>query len=457
MTELAERLAEYGVAERTRGLPDPVWHHAKRALIDWFATLLPGSISPPATLLARALTDETRAEGAIVYATGRRASLRSAALINAAAAHTVEFDDIFRDAVYHPGCPVIGAALAAAQARSADGEALLRAIIVGYEISTRIGLSVMPSHYRFWHTTGTVGTFGAAAAVASILNLERERFAHALATAATFAAGLQQVFRSDAMSKPLHPGHAAEAGALAALAAGQGVTGALDALDGPTGFGAAMSAKADWSHALEGLGECYNITAMTFKNHGCCGHIFAAIDAMLALKAKYGLTPETTARARIGTYRVALDVTDRAHVTTPFEGRFSTQFCVASALVHGSVRLDAYTPERLANPVVQALMPRLVMEVDSACDAAFPRRRSAVLQVETTDGRTLRHAQPTRKGDPDAPLSDTELGEKFFELAVPVIGQPAAEQLIATIWSLGRGAPVNFLDGWSRPTLALAV
>jgi 2-methylcitrate dehydratase PrpD len=460
MSALTQRLAEYGAAERTRELPEFVRHHARRALIDWFATLLPGTLLPPATLLARALADEARADGAIVYSTFSHASLRSAALINATAAHTVEFDDIFRDAIYHPGCPVIGAALAAAQARGADGEALLSAITVGYEISTRIGLAVQPSHYRFWHTTGTIGTFGAAAAVASILKLDAAPFAHALATAATFAAGLQQAFRSDAMSKPLHAGHAAEAGALAALAAGAGVTGALDVLEGPAGFGAAMCEKADWAEALAGLGERYNITATTFKNHGSCGHIFAAIDAMLALKREHGLAPEAVRRARIGTYRAALDLTDRPHVATPFEGRFSTQFCVASALAHGSLRLDAYSPERLADPRVQALMRRIEIAVDPECDAAFPRRRSAVVEVETMDGRTLRHAQPTRKGDPDAPLSDEELGEKFFELAVPVIGLPAANGLIAALRALGPGARVDFLAGNplpARPLPACAV
>lgn len=445
LTSVIEQLAAYAVAEQSRVLPATVQHHARRALIDWFAALLPGSRLPPATLLVHALADEMRETGAIVYANGRRASLRSAALINASAAHTVEFDDIFRDAVYHPGCPVIAAALAAAQALGADGAALLKAIVVGYEISTRIGLAVMPSHYRFWHTTGTIGTFGAAAAVATMLMLDARAFVHALATAATFAAGLQQAFRSDAMSKPLHAGHAAEAGALAALGAAAGVTGALDVLEGPAGFGAAMSAAPDWSRATEDLGECYNITAMTFKNHGCCGHIFASIDAMLALKRAHSLTPTTIARARIGTYRTALDVTDRPRVATAFEGRFSTQFCVASALVHGSVRLDAFTPDRLADPVVQALMPRLQMAVDPECDAAFPRRRSAVLEVETADGRLLRHFQPTRKGDPDAPLSDAELADKFFELAVPMVGRASAEGLLGKLRMLDPGDPVAFL------------
>ena len=138
-------------------------HHARRALIDWFAALLPGSLLPPATLLAEGLEDEIGHGKAILYGSNRPATLRAAALINATASHTIEFDDIFRDAVYHPGCPVIGAALAAAQAKGATGDDLLRAIVVGYEVSTRIGVAVQPSHYRFWHTTGTIGTFTAKA------------------------------------------------------------------------------------------------------------------------------------------------------------------------------------------------------------------------------------------------------------------------------------------------------
>ena len=436
MPTIVETLAAYAAAEQHRTLAEPVRHHARRAIIDWFASLLPGSTGAPAIELAAALEEECGTGRAIVYAGLRRAPLRTAALINATAAHSVEFDDIFRDAIYHPGCPTIGAALAAAQAAGAAGEALLRAVVVGYEVSTRIGVAVQPSHYRFWHTTGTVGTFGAAAAVATVLGLDAGKIAHALANAATFAAGLQQAFRSDAHSKPLHAGHAAEAGALAALAAAKGVTGAPDVLEGPAGFGAAMSERADWAQATEALGERYNITAMTFKNHGCCGHAFAAIDAALALAQAHRLTPERIARVRIGTYRAALDVTNRHAVATPFEGRFSTPFTVAAALVHGSVRLDAFTPARLRDPHVQALLRRVEMHVDPGCDAAFPRRRSAVVEIETTDGTRLLHHQPTRRGDPDAPLTDEELAGKFRELAAPVLGTAAADALLARLWTL---------------------
>ena len=351
---------------------------------------------------------------------------------------SLEFDDIFRDAVYHPGCPVIGAALAAAQARGASGEALLRAIVVGYEVSTRIGLAVQPSHYRFWHTTGTVGTFGAAAAAACLVGADAGQIAHALANAGTFAAALKQAFQSDCMSKPLHAGHAADAGAMAALGAARGMTGALDVLEGAQGFGAAMSTGADWSKATAGLGEWFNITRMTVKNHGCCGHAFAAIDGALALQAAHGFAAEDVERIDVGGYRATVEVTGRQDVSTPFEGRFSTPFTVASALVHGSVRLDAFTLERLADARVQALTRRVFVTLDPACDAAFPGARSANLAVTLCDGRVLRHQQPTRRGDPDAPLTDDELTRKYTELAGPVIGNARAADLLGRLWAIDR-------------------
>jgi 2-methylcitrate dehydratase PrpD len=448
MSALMERIAGYAVGEQTAILAPDVLHHAKRALIDWFAALLPGSLLAPATLLVAALEDELDHGKALVYGAGpggiaRRAPLRAAALVNATASHTVEFDDIFRDAVYHPGCPVIGAALAAAQARAVDGMTLLRAVVVGYEVSTRIGVAVQPSHYRFWHTTGTVGTFGAAAAVATVLGLDRAGMAHALATAGTFAAALQQAFRSDAMSKPLHAGHAAEAGALAALAAGRGVTGALDVLEGAAGFGAAMSQGADWSRATDGLGSRYNITQMTFKNHGCCGHAFASIDAALALQAAHRFDAAAIEAIEVATYKAGVDVTGRWSVATPFEGRFSTPFTVASALIHGSVRLNGFTPERLADPAVQALMQRVTMAVSPRCEADFPQARSAEVTVVLKDGSRLSHYQPTRKGDPDAPLTDAELTAKFHELAQPVIGADAARHLLVEIMALDRQPQVG--------------
>ena len=331
---LVHQLAEYAVKEQTSKLPPEVWHHAKRAVIDWYASLLPGSLVTPATVLEQALAEDLD-HGKARLASGRAATLRAAALINGAASHSVEFDDIYRDAGYHPGSPIIAAALAAAQATGASGELFLRGVVVGYEISTRIGESVMPSHYKYWHTTGTIGSFGTAAAVATILKLNATQIAHALATVATMAAGLQQAYRMQAMSKPLHSGHAAEVGALAAMAAAKGMTGATDILEGEVGFGNAMSTGADWSRATRDLGKRYNINVMTFKNHGCCGHTFAPIDGALHLQKTHGFKWSDIKRMKIATYKAGTDIVNNANPEGDYQAKFSVQYVTAHALEIG--------------------------------------------------------------------------------------------------------------------------
>src|SRR5438876_12611 len=160
---VVERFARFADDCRKRPIAPNVLHHAKRAVIDWYAALLPGAVVPPATLLARALAGELD-RGESRLALGRHATVRAAALINGSAAHSVEGDDIFRDGIYHPGAPTIAAALALAQGRGASGEAFLRAVIVCFEISRHSAAAMRRSHDRYWHNTGTIGCLGAAAA-----------------------------------------------------------------------------------------------------------------------------------------------------------------------------------------------------------------------------------------------------------------------------------------------------
>ncbi len=440
---LVEQFAEYAVPEQTSKLSTDVVHHAKRAVVDWYACLLPGSIVTPATLLEQAFAEDLD-RGNARLASGRRATLRAAALINGAASHSVEFDDIYRDAGYHPGSPVISAALAAAQAQRATGETFLRGVIVGYEVSTRIGEAVMPSHYNYWHTTGTIGSFGAAAAVATILGCNRTQFAHALATAGTFASGLQQAFRSQAMSKPLHGGHAADVGAMAAMAAVRGVTGALDIIEGPVGFGAAMSVQPDWSKALKGLGADYHITQMTFKNHGCCGHSFAPLDGILHLQKAHGFGWRDVKRVRIASYKAGTDIVNNPAPEGEYQAKFSLQYVAAHALVHGSVRLNAFTPERMRDADVRAVLAKVEVTADPELSKGYPNQRAAHVEIELNDGRKLAHFQPYRKGDPELPLTDDELNDKFRELAIPVIGDAVTRRLLDELWSLEKLKSVDF-------------
>lgn len=427
--------ADYAAAFRQQPLPDEVVHHAKRAVIDWYASLFPGLASPPVQMLEQALAEDLDHGGARLVL-GRRATARTAALINGTAAHAAEVDDSFRDAMYHPGAATIAAALAAGQDAQASGMQFLRGVVLGYEISTRIGVVMGRPHYRYWHSTGTVGTFGAAAAAGGIHGLDATAFAHALATSATFAAGLQQAFRMDSMSKPLHAGRAAEAGLLAVKLARLGLTGSLDVLDGEVGLGQAMSTGPDWSQVGATLGRDFHITRLTFKNHIGCGHTFAAIDGALALQRQHGLAASDIAKVHVATYRPALDIACYQRPTTVNEARFSLSYVVASALAHGSVRLAAYEPARLNDPVTRSLMERLTVAVDPELDAAFPGQRAARIEIETMDGRRLSHLQPNRKGDPEEPLSDEELEGKLIELASPVIGSEAASALLARLWAL---------------------
>jgi 2-methylcitrate dehydratase PrpD len=429
------RFAAFAVDRRGTGLPADVVHAANRAVVDWFAATVAGAEMEPSRILRAALLEDGGQGVCSLVPDGLRTSARTAALINATASHTAELDDIFRDGVYHPGSPTVAAALAAAERVGASGPDLLRAVAVGYEIGDRISAAMQPAHYTYWHTTGTVGTIGAAAAGAEILGLDVDQFAHALATATTMAAGLQQAFRSDAMSKPLHAGHAAEAGLLAAMTAAHGFTGALDVLDGDAGFGAAMGRDVDWEAAVAQLGRPWAVTQATVKNHSCCGHTFAAVDAALALRGQ-GLRADNVSEIRVSTYGTATKVAGNADPRTAFEAKFSTSYCVAAALALGSVRLRAFEDERLRDPVLRGLMDRTSLDVDPGFDAGFPTQRGARVVVLDRSGKEHEHVRTTRKGDPDDPLTDAELREKFDDLTVPVLGEAGSADLGARLWSL---------------------
>ncbi len=440
MNGILDEFAEYAEREVRGALSDEVAHHAKRAVVDWFAALYPGTRMSPATNLVRAHARELGYGRSSLPGFDATAFPATAAWINGAASHAAEFDDIFRDAVYHPGSPTIAAALAVGEDEGRSGLDLLKAVTVGYEISTRIGAAVQPSHYRFFHTTGTVGCFGGAAAAALLIHpFDRNTVRHALATAATFASGLQQAFRSESMTKALHGGHAAAVGVTAAKAASAGVTGALDILEGEAGFGAAMSEGADWRRATDGLGRRYNITHITQKNHGCCGHTFAAINSVVDLRRDIGeIDPQRIRSIEIETYQTAIDVTGNFAPRTANEARFSLPYVVCHALIYGSVRLGAFAEQRLADPSVRRLMRRVSLAADPRLSAGFPSMRAARVRIVMDDGRSFERFSPYRKGDPEAPLTDAELDEKFAELAAPVIGADRAAALLGKLWRLDR-------------------
>ena len=413
-----------------RDLTDSVVWAARRALLDWFATTLPGCICPPATVLAHALGPARGGGGAVCYVDGQIGEPRYAALLNGTASHTVEFDDIFKDGGYHPGSSTIAAALAVAQDRDVSLERLHRAIIGGYDVGCRISLAIQPSHYRFWHTTSTVGTIGAAVAAAMLLTDDAESLGHAIALATSFAGGHQQNLQGIGMAKAMHPGHAAEAGVLAAIAASNGVTGDLGSLHAPIGYAAATSdSTGNWDAALSGIGEWTPIERMTVKNHGCCGHIFPALDGLAAICRDNDAVADEIAAIHVDGYTATYEMCDRPEPGSVREALFSIQYCLAVQLILGKVRLDAFRDDIFRRDDIRSLMTRITVSEDAELAAAYPSRRMARVHVRMADGREFSHFQKTRKGDPEDPLTDDELIEKFVELASTTVSSDAVEKL----------------------------
>jgi 2-methylcitrate dehydratase PrpD len=191
----------------------------------------------------------------------------------------------------------------------------------------------------------------------------------------------------------------------------------------------------EWENVFPSLGKEFNICRMTFKNHTCCGHTFAAIDGALALKARMGIAAGDIERVKVGTYRAALGVAGYEEPKSAAEGRFSLKYVVATALTHGSVRLAAFERARLEDEATRALMKRISVCVDPQLDSGFPGQRAARVEI-VAGGRSAEHLQPTRIGDPEAPLSDSQLEDKYLELAAPVLGEARARALLGRLWKL---------------------
>ena len=234
---------------------------------------------------------------------------------------------------------------------------------------------------------------------------------------AALPAATSRTSQGEAMAKAMHPGHAAEAGLLAAQAAKAGVTGSFGSLDGDQGFAAATSeSTGNWAVALEGLGLWTPITRITVKAHGCAGHIFPALDGLALVQAKGGFGADQIERIEVAGYAATYRMCNRPEPTSAQDARFSLQYCLAAQLVLGGVRLAAFTGHNLANPRIRELMRRVTVKEDSELTAAYPRRRMARLHIALRDGRVFSHFQQTRKGDPEDPLSDDELIAKFLSL-----------------------------------------
>lgn len=401
---------------------------AERYLRDWMASAVAGRSEEPGRIL-------------LDYG-GDAPGLESRVFLAAALSHVTETDDLHAPSTTHPGTVVFPVAHLLARQEGADGIRLLRAGLVGYEVMTRIGEALGPGHYRIFHNTATAGVFGSAAAAASLLELDEDRWTWALGSAGTQAAGLWQFNEDGAMSKHLHAGHAAVAGLRSALLAARGFTGAEEILEGPRGFFAGLCPDPEPDAILRPAPE-WKLKETSIKPYPCCRHVHPAIDAALELRDHpEGLDPSTIRKIRIATYGAARERTDRPRPTTPYQAKFSIQYCVAATLLAGAPRLSSFEPRRLADPSVEALLERTEVHVDPSLEEAYPRRWGSEVEVVLDDDRARAARRSVPRGSPDDPLDDEEIDRKVRELlAVGGLGAEEVDELLRRCRALPDGGP----------------
>lgn len=435
----SQMLATFAAELRFADIPPPVLRRTEDLVLDWLGSVLAARTARPVRSIERFAQTMGPAEGSSEILTSRRTSSPVfAALVNAAASHYVEQDDVHNGSVFHPAAVVIAPALAVAQSLGASGAQLLTAVVAGYEVGIRVGEFLGRSHYKTFHTTATAGTLAAAAAVGSLLKLTPQQMLHAFGSAGTQSAGVWEFLRDAADSKQLHCAHAAASGLMSAYLAQDGFTGAAKVLEGAQGLGVGMSTDADPAKLTDRLGTRWALAETSFKYHASCRHTHPAADALLQVMAQHDLKPDDVVRVTAHVHQGAIDVLGRVTVpATVHQGKFSMGTVLGLIAVHGRAGLGEFDRDFLA-PEVAAFRDKVAMELDAEVDSAYPARWIGKVSVQTRDGRTLQGRVDEPKGDPGNTLSRAEIEDKMQRLAHYGEGATAGEAkaLCQRIWQL---------------------
>ncbi|MGE8641415.1 MAG: MmgE/PrpD family protein, partial [Achromobacter sp.] len=372
---LSAELAAFAANLRYEDIPAPVLRRAEDLMLDCLASILAGASARAVQAIDRYAAAMGPADGpSEVLITRRRSSPLFAAMVNAAAAHVVEQDDVHNGSVFHPAAVVFPPALAVAQALGSSGRDLITAAVAGYEVGIRVGEFLGRSHYKIFHTTGTAGTLAAAVTTGHLLKLSPEQMLHALGSAGTQAAGLWEFLRDAADSKQLHTAKAAADGITAAYLAREGFTGARHILEGPQGMAAGMSTDADPSRLCDRLGQRWALAETSFKFHASCRHTHPAADALQQALRDHNLTEADVARVVAHVHQGAIDVLGPVvNPQTVHQSKFSMGTVLALIARKGRAGLAEFDAG-LDDPAVADFRGKVEMVLDEEVDRAYPQR-----------------------------------------------------------------------------------
>lgn len=407
-------------------IPDDVKRLGLRSILDGMGLALAGNAAASGALVRAYLEDLGCGGTSSVIGSGLRVAPRFAAFANGVAMHADDYDDTQlaeqKDRVYglltHPTAPVLPAVLAVAERVGASGADVLDAYLVGTEVEMKVSEAIEPRHYTDgFHSTGTVGTIGAAAAVARLSRADAEVTARAIAIAASQSAGLRENFGT--MTKPFHAGRAAESGVVAADLAIRGWTSARDILEAPRGFFQAAGGGYEPSVIAGRLGAPWSFErpGVSIKPHPSGSLTHPGMGVMLRLIREHDLRAEDVRSVRVGTNRNMPNALIHHRPRTELNAKFSMEFCMAILLLEGKAGLPQFTDEIVQRRDVQQLLEKVEFGVHPEAEAAGYEKMTTIVEVDLADGRTVRGQADFGKGSPSDPMTDRELEEKFRECA----------------------------------------
>lgn len=423
-TELVTFITETSLSD----IPEKAAEIAERAFVDTVGVTLAGSDESTGALTIELATELNGETTLIGHETN--SSPLEATFANATAGHTLDFDDTALVATDgHPSVPMVAPLLAIGEHESATGRDLITAYVVGFETQAYLDAPISPSHYeRGWHATSTLGTFGAAAAIASLLDLSPTATRNALNIAASMPAGLKRNFGS--MTKPLHAGRAARSGVHAAQLAAAGCDADHNAISGDGGFFDLYSGDATPDlDARHDLGEQWMLLSkgVDIKKYACCYYTHAAIYGATTLLEDHNLDYKTIERVRVEGSQGAIDAVEHDDPETSTQAKFSMPYLVAYALVHGTIDLEAFEADALSDPTTEAVRERVTFTAD---DEREYGSYGATVVVETKSGSTYERTQERPPGTHEDPLTEAELREKFEMCASNVL----SDDVISTVF-----------------------
>jgi 2-methylcitrate dehydratase PrpD len=432
-------IAEFAVKTQFEDLPAGVVHEAKRDIINVLSVGLYSARDPSLQYLLDMFNEEGSRPRATVWGANARTGLANAALANGYLAHLEDYDDTHFPTVVHPTAPTLPAAFAIAEESGASGRDLITAVALGVETVCRTSLSVYPWHYDAgWHITGTMGVFGGAIGAAKILGLGVDATVAALGIAGTQAAGVREAFGT--MTKPMHPGRAAQAGVVGALLARKGFTAATTILEGRRGVMEVMSSQHDLSRLTDGLGQRWEIFNNGLKPYSCGVVSHPAIDAAIALQTRPGFDPIAVESIEADVHHLVPELMGRMEPDVGLAGKFSCAHCISVGLVDGAAYPAQFADAKVKDPLLTELRRKVKFNVVDGMG-----EDQVELRLTMKDGSVLTEHVEHATGSPENPLSDQRLEEKFLTLATPTLGENDTKALLERLWRLEEVSNVSGL------------